>query len=146
MITTLDELKGALQDIESDDITASTIRGYHVYKKHWTTTIGEVLQAKREEPGNAYNRYAIVLTEEYDGIVGHVPKNISKFCYSFLSRGGTIEVIITGPCQFAEDLPQGRLDVPCKYNVPFLRREVTYSESSKSTQNMNLNKTDKSPS
>ena len=65
----------------------STIRGYHVYKRHWSAVVGEVLEAKKEEPRNVHDRYAVTLVQEEVGIVGHVPKNISKLCHSFLSRG-----------------------------------------------------------
>ena len=34
---------------------------------------------------------------------------------SFITRGGTIQAIVTGSRQYAADLPQGGLDVPCKY-------------------------------
>ena len=44
-----------------------------------------------------------------------MPKSISKLCHSFLSRGGTIEAVVMGGRQYAADIPQGGLDVPCKY-------------------------------
>ena len=30
-----------------------------------------------------------------------------------MSRGGNIEAVVTGPKQYAADLDQGRLDIPC---------------------------------
>ena len=64
---------------------SSTIHGYHVYKRHWRPVVGEVLEAKIEEPRNVHDRYAVTLVKEEVGIVGHVPKNMSKLCHSFLS-------------------------------------------------------------
>ena len=84
---------------------SSTVRGYHVYKRRWDATIGEVLQAEREGPRNVHDRYAVTLTKEGLGTVGHVPKKISKLCNSFLARGGEIEAVITGSRQYADDLP-----------------------------------------
>ena len=104
----------------------STVRGYHVYKRRWTASDGETLQAEKEEPENPHDRYAVSLIKEEIGVVGHVPKKISRLCHSFLSRGGTIIAVITGPRQFAEDLPQGGLDIPCAYiftgEKPLIRR------------------------
>ena len=49
----------------------STIRGYHVYKRHWSAVVGEVMEAKKEEPRNVHDRYAVTLVQEEVGIVGH---------------------------------------------------------------------------
>ena len=94
---------------------SSTVRGYHVYKRRLDATIGEVLQAEREGPRNVHDRYSVTLTKEGLGTVGHVHKKISKLCNSFLARGGEIEAVTTGSRQYADDLPQGGLDVLCKY-------------------------------
>ena len=94
---------------------SSTVHGYHVYKRSWNAMIGEVLQAEREEPRNVYNRYAVMLMKEDVRTVGHVPKKISKLCHSLLARRGEIEAVITGARHFANYLPQGGLDVPCRY-------------------------------
>ena len=107
-----------------------------MYKRRWTAANGEVLQTEKEEPENPHDRYAVSLIKEEIGIVGHVPKKISKLCHSFLSRGGTIEVVITGPCQFAEDLPQGGLDIPCKYI--FTGDKSLIRRAQKALRNMNL--------
>ena len=45
-------------------------------------------------------------------VVGHVPRKISAVCSLFLSAG-TITSIVTDSCQYSNDLPQGRLKVPC---------------------------------
>ena len=46
-------------------------------------------------------------------ILGHVPRKISSVCSMFLRRGGTISCRVTGGRRYSEDLPQGRLEVPC---------------------------------
>ena len=66
----------------------------------------QVLEANRE---NIHDRNAVTLVLEEIGIVGHVPKNISKLCHSFHFRGGTIEAVVIGERQYAADLPQGGL-------------------------------------
>ena len=74
----------------------STVHGYHVYKRCWDATTGEVLQAEREEPRIVHNRYVVMLIKEHTGTIGHIPKKISKLCHSFLALGGEIEAVITG--------------------------------------------------
>ena len=91
----------------------STVRGYHVYKRTWTPVVGESLAAAREF-GNIHDMTAVALFR--GGVkVGHIPMKISRLCSSFITKGGTIEAVITGSRQFAADLPQGGLDIPCKY-------------------------------
>ncbi len=48
-------------------------------------------------------------------VVGHVPKKFSRIFHFFLLRGGSIEAVVTGPRQYASDLHQGGLDIPCTY-------------------------------
>ena len=74
----------------------STVRGYHVYKRTWTPVIGESLTAAREFG----NIHAVALFS--GGVkIGHIPMKMSRLCSSFITRGGTIEVVITGSRQFA---------------------------------------------
>ena len=93
--------------------TASVVRGYHVYKSIWTPVIGEELLCEREE-GNPSDRYAVSVLD-LSTVVGHVPRHISTLCNVFIRRGGSISCIITGMHQYSRDLPQGGMEVPCKY-------------------------------
>jgi len=47
--------------------------------------------------------------------VGHVPRLILMVCSIFIRRGGTIACVVTGPRQYSSDLPQGGLEIPCRY-------------------------------
>jgi len=53
---------------------SSVIRGHHIYKDIFTSTIGKTLQNQRE-PNNDYNSFAVAIIEN-DTIVGHVPQTI----------------------------------------------------------------------
>ena len=90
---------------------SSVIRGYHVYDKIWTATVGEVLECVRE-PSNVIDRYAVAVTKNQI-VVGHLPKKISRVCSLFLRRGGTIQCEVTGNRQRSRDLIQGGLEIPC---------------------------------
>ena len=92
----------------------STIRGYHHYKTVWNAVTGKLLQVERED-GNVHDVYAVCIRNEDNTVVGHVPMKYSRISWSFFSRGGRIEAVVTGPRKFADDLEQGGLDIPCKY-------------------------------
>ena len=66
----------------------SVIRGYHVYKSIWTPALGEKLSTDQER-GNPEDRYAVSVLKS-STIVGHVPREISKLCWMFISREGHI--------------------------------------------------------
>ena len=88
------------------------VRGYHVYQDIWSASVGEVLPCERE-PANSTGRYAVAVTK--DGvIIGHLPRKVSRVCYLFLRRGGTIHCRITGGRTYFHDLPQGGLEIPCR--------------------------------
>ena len=87
------------------------VRGYHEYMRYWTPEIGEILSTQIEAT-NPHNLYAVAVVSGELGVVGHVPRKISKLCNSFLARGGTIEVQVLGRRK-RSNLPQGGLDVPC---------------------------------
>ena len=91
------------------------VRGHHIYKREWVPFIGEELLCHREI-GNISDPYAVaVLKRESSQVVGHVPRKISATCSLFLDLGGTIDCKITGPRRHSSDLPQGGLEVPCKF-------------------------------
>ena len=92
-------------------VTTSCIRGYHVYGKIWSATIGEKLVCKRQI-SNVIDRYAVSVVKD-DVIVGHLPKKISKICSLFLRRGGSITSEVTGNRRYSADLAKGGLEIPC---------------------------------
>ena len=87
----------------------SYVTGYHVYKDIWTPTLGEKLSTATE-PKNHPNEYAVKVLKENE-VVGHVPRDISKYSTSVLLCGGTIKREITGKRQNKDG---SRLYVPCK--------------------------------
>ena len=71
----------------------SYVTGHHVYKDIWTPTLGEKLSTAAE-PENHHEKYAVKVLKENE-VVGHVPRDISKYCTSALLCGGTIKCEIT---------------------------------------------------
>lgn len=75
-------------------LQAST-RGYHAYFKDATVYIGEILFCELK-PDNQHSKYAVVVKNEDDSIVGHVPAELSKIFNKFLSEYGKIEAECIG--------------------------------------------------
>ena len=101
--------------------TDSSVCGYHVYQGNWTPIIGEQLNCERDE--NPRDRYAVAIKRS-GNIVGHMPRNISTLCSLFLRRGGAIYCVVTGCHRYSRDLPQGGMEIPCKYRFVDNRMEI----------------------
>ena len=54
----------------------SAVRGYHVYKVDWKTTIGEKLQVD-QELGNEADKFAMKVVKTNE-IVGNLPREYSR--------------------------------------------------------------------
>ena len=65
------------------------------------------------EPKNHHNKYAVKVLKENE-VVGHVPRDISKYYSSALLCGGTIKCEITGKRQNKRG---NVLEVSCRYVV-----------------------------
>lgn len=93
------------------------MRGYHVYSKYWPDPkIGEELSTKRE-PYNKYDKYAVAVMRSRK-IVGHVPREIAKYCSTFIKENGTIKCKVDGePQQQKSTMTEGKdnKEVPCVY-------------------------------
>ena len=90
----------------------SCIRGYHIYKDIWTSTVGEHLDCVREI-NNPEDPYAVaVIKASENTTVGHLPRKISAACTLFLRTNGIISCTVTGNRRYSADLPQGGLELP----------------------------------
>ena len=105
----------------------SCVRGYHIYKDIWTSVIGEDLLCERE-PFNSVDRYAVAVLKD-DIVVGHIPKNISRIRSMFLARGGAITCTPIGGRRYSAELPQGGLEIPCKFVFNGKQNEVEKVET-----------------
>ena len=54
----------------------SYIRGYHIYKDIWSSTVGEHLICEREML-NLTDKYAVTVLKD-DVIIGHLPRVMSQ--------------------------------------------------------------------
>ena len=91
----------------------SMVRGYHVYKDIWISSVGEELPCQRE-PANLHDRHAVAVMK--DGtVVGHIPRKISCVSSCYIRRGGSILCRVIGTRRYSEDLPQGGMEIPCSF-------------------------------
>ena len=70
-------------------VVESCVRGFHVYQDIWTPTTGSRLSCQTED-SNAFNPYrdpyAVAIRPSANGVIGHVPRNISAACSLFIPR------------------------------------------------------------
>ena len=64
-----------------------------------------------QERGDVHDRFAVTVKKDRL-TVGHLPKEMSKLCWFFIRRGGTITCQVTGSRR-RSNLEQGGLEVPC---------------------------------
>ena len=76
-----------LLDIGANDTNSTYVRGFHVYQTVWSSIIVEKNLERRHEEKNKEDEFAIgVYRNDFqkESLVGHMPRNISKFVNKFL--------------------------------------------------------------
>ena len=95
------------------------LRGYHEYRLLWTPVIDEILAA-RPEIGNSFDRYAIAAYKQCgatEQIVGHLPREISRFMYFIIFHGAQIVCKVINTHHRRSPLVQGGLEIPIEVTV-----------------------------
>ncbi len=97
------------------------LRGYHEYRLRWTPTINEVLRVS-QEPNNRYDRYATICLTKVPSthaeiIVGHLPKELSRFTFYIMYYGATISAKVLSTQHRRSPLVQGGLEIPIQVTV-----------------------------
>ena len=93
-------------------VLQTTVRGYHIYQAVWIPTIGEDFVSLHES-GNAADSHAMgIFCNTTPGLlVGHLPKEISRYCHYFTIHDGKIRGEVTGPRQHCTE--KGGMEIPC---------------------------------
>ena len=90
------------------------LRGYHEYCSVWTPVLNEVLRAKQEN-SNPHNHYAIAVTKQHglrQQVIGHLPREISRFTWFIIDHGASVSVKVVDVHQRRSPLVQGGLEIP----------------------------------
>ena len=88
------------------------LRGYHQYCIIWNPILSETFPASREI-GNAHDRYAIAGYKMFGlvkKIVGHLPREISRYIHFIILYGATISIKVVDVSHRRSPLIQGRLE------------------------------------
>ncbi len=105
-------LLGSARGLLAVSFLESAVRGFHEYQTIWKPKLGELLTTE-PDPYNIHDKYAISVKRDHL-IVGHIPIELSKFCYFFIKRGGIITVEVVDINRRISDLPQGGLEIPAQ--------------------------------
>ena len=101
----------------------SCIRGYHHYRHLCKPPIGGKCICRRD-PYNEYDRFAVDVISNFSK-VGSVPRKFSELISTFLKlKDATLCCEVTGEEFVSRDLPQGGIELPCKYIFSGQRRDI----------------------
>ena len=78
----------------------------------WSPFIGESLNTQIEL-GNVHDKYAVKVLKN-QAVVGHVPREISRYCSFVLNSGRTMGATVSGA---RENRRGNGMEVPCKYKL-----------------------------
>ena len=99
------------------------IRGFHVYKEIWYTYVQQQISFT-EEPENIYDDFAVAgyATLPSSGsadpeIVGHVPRELSRYFYYAMQSGATFTARVYSARHRPLPLMQGGLEIPLVVDV-----------------------------
>ena len=106
------------------------LRGYHKYRSVWTPSLHEVLPA-RHEASNPHDQYAIACMKIlpgglFESVVGHLPKEVSRFTRFIILHGARVSAKIVAVNHRRSPLVQGGLEIPVEVTV-----EMDFSEDNK---------------
>ena len=112
-----------------------------MYQDIWKPVNGEALNCIHERK-NTHDRYAIAATKRLpgriaDSIVGHLPREISRFTRFLISRGGMVKVTVDDSKYRRSPLIQGGLEIPVTVHIELdsTPRNVTVLERYKQLVN-----------
>ena len=97
-------------------------RGFHEYRKFWAPTINQKLIVK-PQTRNLFDPYAIGLFTKLRGkieplsLVGHLPREISRFSKFYLEYGGNMKASVGDVKFHRSPLPQGGLEIPITLTI-----------------------------
>ena len=97
------------------------LRGFHVYKELWNPKLNEKLETIHEE-NNPHDRYAVAVIRKTVSrlrpvVVGHLPREISRFTRFIILRGATVKVKVSDTKYRRSPLIQGGLEIPVEVEV-----------------------------
>ena len=92
------------------------LRGFHVYRDIWKPSLNQFINFKQER-NNRYDRFAVAGMTKLPGtlaasIVGHMPRELSRFIWYAIERGARITATLVSTQAKDSPLVQGGLEIP----------------------------------
>lgn len=94
----------------------SAVRGFHYYKRYWSPRLEEELFCSHERD-NAFDVFAIKITDQCGNIRGHLPQEIARITKFLLDRGAKLTLTLTSDRYRRSPLVQGGLEIPCLVKI-----------------------------
>ena len=99
--------------MESLLVLSAAIRGFHVYQDIWSPNLGDKFECTHEE-SNTKDTHAMGVY--FSGkLVGHLPKEISRYFHYFTLHGGDIQGEVIGARRHCHEA--GGMEIPSKLSV-----------------------------
>ena len=92
------------------------LRGFHVYKELRNPRLNEKLDTIQVE-NNPHDRYAVAVSRLTPVVVGHLPREISRFTRFIILHGATMKVKVSDTKYRRSPLIQGGLENPVEVEV-----------------------------
>ena len=92
-------------------------RGFHEYRQIWNPRIGQKLNIEQDY-GDIHDPFSMAIKAvlrgriQYWETVGHIPREISRFCYYFIKYGGTLEARVRDMRYRRSPIHCGSLEIP----------------------------------
>jgi hypothetical protein len=97
-------------------------RGFHEYRSIWNPRRGQQLQVQADI-GSVHDPFSMELCAplpnaiEPVSVIGHLPREISRFCRYFVNYGGDLEARVTDTQHRRSPIPSGGLEIPILLTV-----------------------------
>ena len=120
---------GDCQRKEDSVVFDCASRGFHEYRRVWAPRMGHRLSVFFEK-SNVFDPYAMALARKTKAtvteiqVVGHLPREISRFFKFFCDYGGELSAVVRDPKYRRSPIPQGGLEIPITLKV-FKRDTLT---------------------
>ena len=106
------------QGKNSHSIASSSLRQVQCeYRQIWNPRIGQKLDIEQDY-GNNHDPFSMTIKAvlrgriQYWETVGHIPREISRFCYYSINYGGTLEARVRDVKYRRSPIPSGGLEIP----------------------------------
>ena len=93
---------------------------------HLTVSVSQFYPQTQLEPTNAMDPYAVACTKQDETIIGHLPREISRYSHYFIKYGGVITAEVTTPQRRPSPIAQGGLEIQVCLTAKISQKKKLY--------------------